>query len=32
MGSKNHTTVQAEHKRGQHLGPEEQGAIKALKK
>jgi IS30 family transposase len=32
MGSKNHTTVQAERRRGQHLGPEERGAIKTLKK
>ena len=32
MGSKNHTTVQAERRRGPHLGPEERGAIKALKK
>ena len=32
MDSKDDTTVQAEHKRGQHLGPEERGAIKALKK
>ena len=32
MDSKDDTTVQAERKRGQHLGPEERGAIKALKK
>ena len=30
MDSKDDTTVQAEHKRGQHLGPEERGAAKAL--
>ena len=32
MDSKDDTTVQAERKRGQRLGPEERGAIKALKK
>lgn len=32
MDCQDHTTVQAERKRGQHLGPEERGAIKALKK
>ncbi len=32
MDCKDHTTVQPERKRGQHLGPEERGAIKALKK
>ena len=32
MDSKDYTAVQPERKRGQHLGPEERGAIKALKK
>lgn len=32
MDCKDHTTVQAERKRRQHLGPEERDAIKALKK
>lgn len=32
MDNKDDTTVQAERKRGQHLGPEERGTIKALKK
>ena len=32
MDSKDYTTVQPERKRGQHLGPGERGAIKALKK
>ena len=32
MDCKDYTTVQPERKKGQHLGPEERGAIKALKK
>ena len=32
MDCQDHTAVQPERKRGQHLGPEERGAIKALKK
>ena len=32
MDSQEYTTMSAERKRGQHLGPEERGAIKALKR